>query len=238
MESRPVLASVLFAILGSAFLGAAPPAVTKIQGALPAAERLVYSRTIGDRRDRLETSVRLVEERGASWYEVSSTAEDQDSLLRLDAASLSASYIEVTSRGKDGTLKRVTTVVERKGQGEGDEILLLGAEALPYTLRAFPWGARQKARIAFMGSGTGGNFRFELTVGGKETLQAAGRSIECWKAQFALGGIFGPFVGKTTLWYTTAWPHYLVKSEGASGPPGSPQSLILLESYSGSGASE
>ena len=68
-----------------------------------------------------------------------------------------------------------------------------------------------------MGSGASGDFGFELNVSGKETIEVVGTGVECWKAQLSLGGIFGAFFGKSYLWYSTAYPHYLVKSESAIG---------------------
>jgi hypothetical protein len=41
-------------------------------------------------------------------------------------------------------------------------------------------------------------------------------------------------VGKTYLWYSVAYPNYLVKSEGPSAGPGSPRSAMLLTSYGAS----
>lgn len=203
---------------------------------LPAAERLVYDRTIGDKRDQVETVFRLVSSKGDSWYELTSRASEQDLVLRLDPATLLATEVEVTSRGADATLKRVTTILDDKKKAAPDEVVVSGFESLPYTLRAFPWGERQKARISFLGTNAGGSFRFDLSVSGKETLQVGGMPVECWKAQLSLGGIMGGLFGKSYLWYSTAYPHYLVRSESASGGPGSPTSVLTLASYSSSQA--
>jgi hypothetical protein len=215
-------------VLASAWLWA-EPAPSQL---LPASERFLYSRTIGDKRDEVRTAWRLVAEKGVSWYEVSTLAADQDSLIRLDPANLFANYIEVTSRGKDATLRRVTTVLENRSGAKPGEIVLSTFEALPYSLRAFPWGSLQKAKVSFLGSGGAGNFGFDFSVTGKETLSVGGRGVECWKAQLSLGGIMGAFFGKSSLWYSVDYPHYLVKSEGAGGPPGTPASVLTLVSYS------
>ncbi|MGA2547193.1 MAG: hypothetical protein ABSF43_11630 [Rectinemataceae bacterium] len=125
----------------------------------------------------------------------------------------------------------MTTILENKGPSTPEEIVVTGMDSLPYTLRAFPWGSRHKAKIVFLGTNAAGGFRFDLSVTGKETLAVGDRGVECWKAQLSLSGIFGPFFGKSYLWYSTANPHFLVRSESASAGPGSPTSVLSLESY-------
>jgi len=227
MITKTTVALACLAFLWPLALGA--QGVTR--GLLPASESFRYERTVSGKSDLVEASSHLVETKAGSWYELSSHSAEQDLVLRLDAKSLFAVYSEVTSRGKDGTLRRITSVLENKVIAAPDEIFVLAGEALPYSLRAFPWGRQQKARLSFMGAG-GGSFHFDFTVTGKDTVQAGGRAIECWKAQLSIGGIMGTFFGKSYLWYSTEYPHYLVRSEGASGPPGTPVSILLLESYS------
>jgi hypothetical protein len=228
MESRLATALAVALTISSAFAGAQSPGSGPV---LPAEERMLYARTVGDKRDEVEQRTRFVSDKGSSWYEATAHSSEQDAFLRLDPITLFASVIDVTSRGNDATLRRVTSVVESRGSPGPDEFLVSSFEALPYSLRAFPWGARQKARLSFLGSG-GGNFRFDLAVIGKVVIAVEGRGVECWKAQLSLGGILGGFVGKSYLWYSVAYPHYLVKSEGASGPPGSPTTVLELLSYS------
>jgi len=233
MRKAKLAASAAIALFGLASLGAE----TEAQSLLPQSESFRYERTMSGKTDEVQASSRLVETKAGSWYEISTHSEEQDSLLRLDPKSLFATYSEVTTRGKDGTLKRITSVLENKILASPDEIYILGGESLPYSLRAFPWGTRQKVRLSFMGAGgtMGGSFHFDFTVTGKDSIQAGGRTIECWKAQLSISGIIGTFVGKSYLWYSTEYPHYLVRSEGASGPPGTPVSVMVLQSYSQSG---
>jgi hypothetical protein len=239
------LAIALFALLpfaSGAALGAEsgatdqPPAPSG--PSLPAKEHFIYARKIGDKVDVVETSSRLVDSEGGSWYEFTSHSPEQDLVLKLDPATLIASYSEVTSRAKNATLRRVTTVLENRNPAQPDEIVVSGMDSLPYTLRAFPWGSRQRASISFLGTGLGGSFRFDLSVEGKETISVAGRDVECWKAQLSLGGLLGSFFGRSYLWYSTDPPHYLVKSETASAGPGSPTSILTLQSYSAEGTGE
>jgi hypothetical protein len=207
---------------------------------LPAEESFVYARTVGDKADEVEMRIRLVSEEGAQPYvELSSRAPDQEGLYRLDPGTLFATYSDVTTRGRDSTIRRTTTVLENRAKPKSGELLVSGTESLAQSLRLFPWGKGQKAKLVFLGSGGGGgNFSFELSVSGQEKIKAGGREIACWKAQLSLSGIFGSFVGKTSLWYSVAYPNYLVKLDGPSAGPGSPRSVMLLSSYSSSGAAE
>jgi hypothetical protein len=240
-SAAPRLAALALT-LASLASGAAPlPAQAKAASpslALPAVERMVYERKVGDKRDKIEMSTRLVSAKGESWFEESARYPEQDILLRLDPRTLFAAHFEVTSRSKDSTILKVTSVLENRSSAKQEEFLVSSFESLTFSLRAFPWGERQKAKIAFLGSFGGGDYRFDLSVAGKETLPVGDRQVECWKAQLSLGGLMGSFLGKTTLWYSCDYPHYLVRSEGASGPPGTPTTVLSLSSYSSESRAE
>lgn len=200
--------------------------------AIPEHESLSYRKTLGGKTSMLRVDFDFVKDKAGSWYEVRTRAPDQDALFRLDSRNLFCVSSEVTAKGGDATLRRSTTVLENRARPGDGELLVGGYESLVYELRGYPWGRVPKARLVFLGAGEGGgNFRFELSVLGREDMEAAGRSIPCWKAQLGLTGVFGAFVGKTMLWYSEEEPHYLVRSEGASGPPGSPTAVLILESY-------
>lgn len=205
---------------------------------LPAEERFVYARTIGDKRDEVEIRTRLVSSEGATYRELTMRSSNQDGLFKLDPATLFATYSDITTRGKDATIRRVTTIEENRAKPKGNEVFVSGVDSLGQTLRLIPWERQQKAKLVFVGSSGGDNFNFELSVSGKETIVAGGRGIECWKVQLGLSGIFGGLMGKTSLWFTTGNPSFLVKSSGPSAGPGSPTSLMELESYSSSGQPE
>jgi hypothetical protein len=202
---------------------------------LPAEERFVYARKVGDKQDEVEITTRLVSDTGAAYCELVSRSPDQEALFRLDPESLFATYSDITTRGRESTLRRVTSVLENRIKLKEGEILVSDAESLTQALRLFPWGSQRKARLLFVGSGGGGNFSFELSVSGREKVTVAGRETEAWKAQLGLSGLFGSMMGKTSLWYSTDYPARLLKSEGPSAGPGSPNSAMELVSYASSG---
>ncbi|WP_304241200.1 hypothetical protein [Gracilinema caldarium] len=192
----------------------------------------MYSRKIGNKQDELIYTSRFVNEEKGSYFELSSSAPDQKALYRIDAASLLATYTDVTTYGEDATVNRVSRLLETRYKAKEGELLVSSTDTLGQSLRLFPWGKQQKAKIIFIGTGASvGGFTFELTVTGKEKLTIMGREVECWKAQLGLSGIFGSLVGKTSLWFLASYPYYMVKSEGVSGPPGTPKSSLELIRY-------
>jgi hypothetical protein len=229
---RSALASALLAVLSvSALRAEGGASAERSPYPLPAEESFVYSRTVGGKLDTVEMRMRLVSDKGASWYELAIRSPDQEGTFRLDPGSLFATFSDVTTRSADSTIRRVTTVVENRALVKDGEILVSGTESLGQSLRLFPWGKRQKVKLVFLGGAGAGGFSFELSVAGREKVRVGGREIECWKAQLGLGGIFGGVFAKTSLWYTVDYPHYMAKSEGPAGPPGSPVVLMELLSY-------
>jgi len=199
---------------------------------LPTNERFVYSRKIGNKQDELIYTSRFVTEDKGAYFELTSSASDQKALYRLDAQSLLATYTDVTTYGEDATVNRITRLLETRYKAKEGELLVSSTDTLGQSLRLFPWGKQQKAKIIFIGTGAStGGFSFELTVTGKEKLTIMGKEVEVWKAQLGLAGIFGNLVGKTNLWFLASYPYYLVKSEGVSGPPGTPKSTLELIRY-------
>lgn len=207
--------------------------ITRVEAQpLPPYERFVYSRKIGNKLDELIYTSRYINETNGAYFELSSSAPDQKALYHLDAQSLLATYTDVTSYGEDATVNRITRLLETRYKAKEGELLVSSTDTLGQSLRLFPWGKQQKAKIIFIGAGaSSGGFSFELTVTGKEKLTVMGKEVECWKAQLGLSGIFGSLVGKTNLWFLASYPYYLVKSEGVSGPPGTPKSTLELIRY-------
>jgi hypothetical protein len=218
------------ALLSFAGLGAesAPPTAPP---STASEELFVYARTVGEKRDEVEIRTRPVSVDGVAYLEMTTRSSDQEGLFRLDPKTLLATYSDITTRSKDATIRRITSIVEDRYKPKDGELLVSSLDTLGQTLRLFPWAKGRKAKLVFLGSG-GGNFSFELSVSGKETVTIGERSLECWKAQVGLGGILGGMFGKSSLWFSTDSPSYLVKSEGPSGGPGSPNSVMELKSYS------
>jgi hypothetical protein len=74
-------------------------------------------------------------------------------------------------------------------------------------------------------------FSLELNLLGRESVRAGGVARDCWKLQMGLSGILGGMMPKSTFWYATEPPHVLVRFEGSRGGPGSPVTVLELQSY-------
>lgn len=233
MNHRNALAALAALCLGLASLPPEAQVALRNPG-IPARETAVYRRVTGGKTESVTMSLALREEKGQRWYEYTNRSPEADVTARLDADSLFARQVDTLGRQGGSTVKRTLSVVDPGRQPEGEAVLLTGNETLSVSLRGFPFGAKKKAELVFVGTGRqGSSMDFEITVTGKETITAAGRIWECWKVQVGLGGIWAAF-GKSSLWYTVAAPAILIKSEGAAGPPGSPIVVLELVSYSAS----
>jgi hypothetical protein len=200
---------------------------------LPAQERFVYLRKIGDKVDDLVLNTRLVKDADETFYELTTQAPDQTGYYKLSPETLFGYYSDITTRTKDTVIRRTTTIIENRIKLKDNELLLSSTDTISQTLRIFPWGRVPKARIVFPGfSENSSGFSFELTVLGKETININGKEYPCWKAQLGLGGIFGAVFGKTLLYFSTTSPSYLLKSDGVVGPPGTPRTILELKNYS------
>ena len=202
---------------------------------IPAQERIVYEEAVGDGRGTVSVDVRLVADTTRSYYEVRQESEKVSALFRIDSETLFPFYTEETTRGARAVVRRSVEVLQSQPAAGPDELAISDPSALVFVLRGFPWGSRDSARLVFLGGNGGGDagqgFAFGLSVQGKETLKLNGASYECWRVQLGLEGAFGGLMPKTRLWFLVAAPHYLVKYEGPSGPPGSPKRVLTLREY-------
>lgn len=204
---------------------------------LPAEERAVYTERIGDDSWTVIQSLSLRSENGDSWYEFTSSSPETDVTVRLDVSTLFPRGSEVITRNGDSVIRRTTEILKAAPHPRADELVIGDFTSLPVTLRGLPWGTFTSVTLVALGaSGRGQQFSFRLTVVGREKVSAGGTTYDCWKVELGLGGFFGAFVGKTTYWFLADAPHFLVKSEGPSGGPGSPTERLEIQTYSANGA--
>lgn len=192
----------------------------------------MYLRKIADKIDDLVLTTRLVKDSDKTFYELKTQTADQTGYYKLSTDTLFGYYSDITTRTRDTVIRRTTTILENRIALKDNELLLSSTDTISQTLRLFPWGRVNKARLVFPGfSENSTGFAFEITVLGKETITLHGKEYPCWKAQLGLNGIFGALFGKTLLYFSTTTPSYLLKSDGAAGPPGTPRTILELKSY-------
>ena len=205
--------------------------------ALPAEESAVYTEKVGDDSWTVTQTLALKTENGESWYEFRSSSPQSEVSIRLDPSTLFARESEVITKTGDSVIRRTTEILKASPQPKPNELVFADFNSLPVTVRGLPWGTFTTLNLVALGaSSRGQQFSFQLTVIGREKVSAGGKTYDCWKAQIGLGGIMGAFFGKTLYWISADAGHFLVKSEGPSGGPGSPKQVVELQSYSARGA--
>jgi len=229
--SRHLILPVLFAVI----LPAAPLcAQLSIHGpSLPQKEDIVYAEKVGEKSETVSQSLVFRSENGDSWYEFKSTSPESDVSMRLDAATLFPRYSEVTTRSDDSVIRRTTEFLETNLHPKANELVVGDFNSLPTTCRGLPWGTFTSVNLVTLGAPRGGQqFTVQLKVAGRESISAGGKTYDCWKVELSVGGFLGAFLGKSSFWFAADAPHFLVKSQGPSGGPGSPQRTLELQSYS------
>jgi len=207
--------------------------VTIENPSLPVEESLVYTVKTGDDSWTVRQSMILKSAKGDAWYEFRSSSPDSDMTMQLDAVTLLPRSSEVTTHSADSVIRRTTEILKATPHPKTNEVVIGDFASLPVTLRGLPWGTFTSVNLITLGAtGRGRQFSLQLSVVGRESISAGGRTYDCWKAQLGLGGLFGSLIGKSSYWFSADAPHFLVKSESPSGGPGSPMQKWELQSYS------
>jgi hypothetical protein len=232
-----VVLPILIVVALSAPAAPAAAQVVVRNPSLPAEESAVYTEKVGDDTWTVTQTLSLKSENGDSWYQFTSRSPESDVSMRLDAATLFPRDSEVITRTGDSVIKRTTEILKAAPRPRANELVIADYNSLAVTLRGLPWGTFTTVNLVSLGaSGRGQQFSFQLTVAGREKVSAGGKTYDCWKAQLGLGGFMGAFFGKSSYWFSADAPHFLVKSEGPSGGPGSPTQKSELQSYSAKGS--
>ena len=229
--SRHRILPVLFAVL----LPATPlcAELSIHSPSLPQEEDIVYAEKVGEHSWTVSQSLVFRSENDDSWYEFKSMSPESEVSIRLDAATLFPRYSEVTTRNTDSVIRRTTEILEANLRPKPNELVVGDFNSLPITCRCLPWGTFTSVNLVTLGFARGGHqFSMQLTVVGRESISAGGKTYDCWKARLGVGGFLGALIGKSSCWFAVEVPHYLVKSQGPSGGPGSPQRIRELQSYS------
>lgn len=205
---------------------------------IPDGEWTVISVQEEDEESTLRGQVRIGGS-GKDFYNVVTTAPGERTELSLNRNTMTTLSVR-TVRDMSGYRIESSTMVEGLPRAAEDEIRILDTAGLVYALRGFPFSSPRELRITFLSSDEDDDSGFNLSVdlAGRETLSISGRDIPCYRLElsFEMSGVFSVFmrmVPKTKLWYSVENPHYLVRYEGQSGPPGSPVTTMELIDYSG-----
>jgi len=199
----------------------------------PDRETLVYTETLGNQTRAYQTSLVRTGTGADERIEFRSVGADLEALYRLDPATLVSLSSESTTKAADAVVKRSAEYRNLKPHPAADELAVTDLGSLPAVLRGYPFDRKAVTKIAYIGNTSygGGGISFELQVVGRETVQAAGRSWECYKMTSGLGGALSVLLAKTEYWFAVEGSHPLIKASGPSGGPGSPTRVLLLKSF-------
>ncbi|HEY9593307.1 MAG TPA: hypothetical protein VHE79_02460 [Spirochaetia bacterium] len=228
--ARVSVAAIALSCLAATALGAQ---VVIANPSLPTEETVVYVERTGGATRMLRQDLRLHDGADGRWLELRTSTDDTDTTLRLDPSTLFATRSETTQRGADATVRRSMEVIEARSQPKSGELLVSDFASLAFVLRGLPWATFRSARVVPVGSsGRNASFSVQISLAGRETVTIGTNRWDCYKVQLGIDGFWGAFLGKSSYWYAVTPPHVMVRSEGPSGGPGSPVTVMELQSYS------
>ncbi len=216
---------------GTPSAGPAQNSLAAALAALPESERFGYARTTGGRAERVDILFSRKREGGQLRYELLSRSPDEDESYILDPVDLSMIRSDITTRTATSVIHRTTEVLEDKSSLAPDQLMLAANPPFLQRLRFLPFDKKPVYRILFQGGQSLPGFSLILSVSGREKIEVADRSWDCWKLELGAKGVVGGLFGKSHYWYQAEWPHVLVRSEGPSSFPGSPLVRLELVSY-------
>lgn len=198
---------------------------------IPDGETITYAGQLDDAPMTVVETVRVKQVGGRPCYEITSLSPSLDRILTLDKETMRIISIHTTRKFPRATLDSRMQVKHEDPLPGHSEIMLADFSALPYIFRGFRFDELDKLKIGFYGEGRQQTFRFGASNKKKETLTVQAKEVECYKIEFGLEGFWGTFLPKMNVWYSAEPPHYLVRYQGLSGPPGSPKRDMEVRSY-------
>lgn len=196
---------------------------------IPNNEIITYSLTLGGVQSTLVETVVCGDAGGVPVYTITSSCAAEDKNIVLSKKNMVAiSYKHVWR--SNGTIISRTHSLRKQGRAYTQAVAALHHHCLQYMYRGFPFKKVDRIDLVVQGGDT--PIKLFVVFEHEEQVQTGMGAVACYKLKAGMQGLLGKLVPKSYYWYSKAAPHYLVKYEGASGPPGSPQKAILLKSYS------
>jgi hypothetical protein len=206
----------------AAFSGALSAAFS---GALSEAHR--YTETTGQVRQRIQWRLERAQD-----YILTSTTADEVSVCRIDSSFNTHRWeIQRLDRDTHLTARRVAREIHVSGTLEGAAIERTFEidddpwyQAGSLSLRAFAQSNQEKIRFWILRPGKFTAHKLEATRMGVASLEVNGEPVNAHKIKVCLTG------WKATFWSATYWfraeDGVFLRYQGASGPPGSPETVV------------
>jgi hypothetical protein len=213
------------------FTGTAGAETPFVDPHIPDGESITYATHLGDKTVTVVENVAIIKSGDTQCYEITSLSENLDRTIRLKKNSMSTLAVHTVRKFQEVTLDSQLTVINEKQHFIDGEVKLADFAILNYLFRGFPFGKIKTLKIGYYGEERSKKYTFSAQCKKNEKLTVNQKTIECYKIEFGMDGFWGNLLPKTKVWYSVESPHYLVRYEGPSGPPGSPKRIIELVSY-------
>jgi hypothetical protein len=198
---------------------------------IPHGETITYTSRTGDTLTTIVEDVVIKRDGDREIYKITSRSESLDRTVVLIKETMALLSVHTVRKYQGATLDSQLTVLDEEVQFKQDEVKLADFSVLMYVFRGFPFNKLKKLKIGRYGDKKSGKFAFNAKYKKIEKVKANQRTVECYKLELSMDGFWGTFFPKTNMWYSVVPPHYLVRYEGPSGPPGSPKREVELTSY-------
>jgi hypothetical protein len=188
-----------------------------------------YTETTEEIRQRIEWRLEKAQD-----YILTSTSTEEVSVCRIDP-SFDTHQWQVRRLDQDTqmTAQRVDREIHVSGRLEGASIeRTLKIDDDPWyqagsiSLRAFVQSTRDKTRFWILRPGKFTAHKLQATRRGIESLEVGGQAVSAHKIDVCLTGWKAPF-WSATYWFR-AEDGVFLRYQGASGPPGSPETIVEL----------
>lgn len=197
---------------------------------IPDGETITYVSYVGDERTTIVERTLQKDVGEKRLYEITSRSDSMEKTTVLERDTMAVVSAHAIIMYEDVTLDSKITLLDANSYLRKD-VCRADISSLRYFFRGFPFGGTEKVKLQFYGEKS----KRKSTIIGeykkREILKVDQDRIECYKFEFGIEGFWQKFFPKTALWYSVAPPHYLVRYEGPSGPPGAPKHIIELVSY-------
>jgi hypothetical protein len=153
--------------------------------------------------------------------------------MLLEKDSMKVISVQTVIKYEDAILESRTTLMDEDLSLQADDLQRVDVSTLRYFFRGYPFGKSGKVKLQFYGEKNKLRSPIIAEYKKRETVRVNQGEIDCYKFEFGIESFWQKFFPKTTMWYSVASPHYLVRYEGPGGPPGSPERIVELASYDG-----
>jgi len=198
---------------------------------IPDGETITYASRVANEQTTIVERTVIKEDRGKELYEITSRSDSIDKTILLKKDSMAVVSVHTIIKYEDVTLDSKITIIDETPSLQADDLQRVDVSTLRYFFRGFPFGKTGKVKLQFYGEKNKLRSPIIAEHKKKENVKVNQHTIECYKFEFGIESFWQKFFPKTTMWYSVASPHYLVRYEGPSGPPGAPKRIIELVSY-------